>query len=98
MHDIGGRIKGNESARAAEIKGKIMDQKDEEHELKDSNPHSGKESKSKKNKQPKESEESTATISGSDDKMKEDVIPSAGIVFTFSDYFLVLELSQMKVY
>ena len=96
MHDIGGRIEGieaNESAEAAEIKGKIMDEKGEERERKDLNPHPGKESKSKKtkkNKQPKESEESTTTISGGDDKMKEDVTPSAGIFFSYSDCFLVV--------
>ena len=95
MHDIGGRIEGieaNESPKAAEIKGKIMDEKGEERERKDSNPHPGKESKSKKtkkNKQPKESEESATTISG-DHKMKEDVTPSAGTFFSYSDYFLVV--------
>ena len=102
MHDIGGRIEGieaNESTKAAEIKGKIMDEKGEEREHKDLNPHPGKESKSKKtkkNKQPKESEESTTTISGGDDKMKEDVTPSAGIFFSYSDYFLVVALSQVS--
>ena len=93
MHDIGGRIEGIEANESAEIKGKIMDEKGEERERKDLNPHPGKESKSKKtkkNKQPKESEESTTTIGGGDDKMKEDVTPSAGIFFSYSDCFLVV--------
>ena len=100
MHDFGGLIEGieaNESAKAAEIKGKMMDEKGEEREPKDSNPHPGKESKlkkTKKNKQPKESEEGATTISGGDDKMKEDVTHPAGTFFSCIDYFLVVASSQ----